>query len=112
MVCPRFIRLFSFFLIIIAFAEGLAQQPGRKIAKIEIEGLVRLSADEVVATSGLKKGELFSIEGLDAAGQKLFDSGLHLKTTGDSALVAPPLIAEKAHIDSIVDILRKTLAAI
>jgi beta-alanine--pyruvate transaminase len=43
---------------------------------------------------------------------KLFDNGLHLKATGDTALVAPPLIAEKQHIDSIADILRKTLATI
>src|SRR5690242_21839492 len=40
--------------------------------------------------------------------KKLFDNGLHLKTTGDSALVAPPLIAERSHIDIIVDCLRKT----
>jgi outer membrane protein assembly factor BamA len=76
MVFPRVFRLFSFFLIIIAFGDALAQQPSRKIAKIEIEGLMRLSADEVVAASGLKTGALFSIESLDAAGQKLFDSGL------------------------------------
>jgi beta-alanine--pyruvate transaminase len=44
--------------------------------------------------------------------KKLFDSGLHLKTTGDSAIVAPPLIAEKQHIDRIVECLRKTLAAV
>jgi beta-alanine--pyruvate transaminase len=44
--------------------------------------------------------------------KKLFDNGLHLKATGDSALLAPPLIAEKQHIDTIVDILRKTLATI
>jgi beta-alanine--pyruvate transaminase len=44
--------------------------------------------------------------------KKLFDNGLHLKATGDSALIAPPLIAEKQHIDVIADILRKTLAAI
>ncbi|HSV18621.1 MAG TPA: aspartate aminotransferase family protein [Casimicrobiaceae bacterium] len=44
--------------------------------------------------------------------KKLFDNGLHLKATGDSALIAPPLIAEKAHIDSIADILRKTLASL
>ena len=42
--------------------------------------------------------------------KKLFDNGLHLKTTGDSAIIAPPLIAEKSHIDMIADILRKTLA--
>ena len=40
----------------------------------------------------------------------LFDHGLNLKTTGDSAIIAPPLIAEKAHVDSIVGILRATLA--
>ena len=42
--------------------------------------------------------------------KRLFDNGLHLKTTGDSAIIAPPLIAEKAHIDSIVGILRTALA--
>ncbi|HEY5309354.1 MAG TPA: aminotransferase class III-fold pyridoxal phosphate-dependent enzyme, partial [Casimicrobiaceae bacterium] len=40
----------------------------------------------------------------------LFDRGLNLKTTGDAAIIAPPLIAEKAHVDSIVGILRTTLA--
>jgi beta-alanine--pyruvate transaminase len=44
--------------------------------------------------------------------KKLFDNGLHLKPTGDSALIAPPLIAEKSHIDSIADILRKTLRSL
>ena len=33
--------------------------------------------------------------------KKLFDNGLHLKNTGDSAILAPPLIAEKSHIDMI-----------
>lgn len=71
--------LFSIMLVIIAFAVALAQQPGRTIAKIEIEGLQRLSADEVIATSGLKIGATFSIEELDAAGQRLVDSGLFAK---------------------------------
>ena len=44
--------------------------------------------------------------------KKLFDNGLHLKTTGDAAIVAPPLVAERAHVDMIADILRKTLAAL
>jgi beta-alanine--pyruvate transaminase len=44
--------------------------------------------------------------------KKLFDNGLHLKTTGDSALIAPPLIAERSHIDMIVDCLKKTLATV
>jgi beta-alanine--pyruvate transaminase len=44
--------------------------------------------------------------------KKLFDNGLHLKATGDCVLVAPPLISERAHIDTIVEILRKTLQSI
>jgi adenosylmethionine-8-amino-7-oxononanoate aminotransferase len=37
---------------------------------------------------------------------------LNLKNTGDSALVAPPLIAERQHVDTIVDILRKTVSSL
>ena len=44
--------------------------------------------------------------------KKLFDSGLHLKATGDCVLVAPPLVAEDAHLDRIVEILRAVLPAI
>jgi beta-alanine--pyruvate transaminase len=44
--------------------------------------------------------------------KKLFANGLNLKTTGDSAILAPPLIADRSHIDLIGDILRKTLAAL
>ena len=44
--------------------------------------------------------------------KKLFDNGLNLKNTGDSALIAPPLIAERQHIDQIVDILRKTVSSL
>jgi beta-alanine--pyruvate transaminase len=44
--------------------------------------------------------------------KKLFDNGLHLKSTGDAAIVAPPLIAEREHVDMIADILRRTLKAL
>jgi len=44
--------------------------------------------------------------------KKLFDNGLNLKNTGDCALVAPPLIAEKHHVDRITDILRKTVSTL
>ncbi|MEM8662808.1 MAG: aminotransferase class III-fold pyridoxal phosphate-dependent enzyme [Pseudomonadota bacterium] len=39
----------------------------------------------------------------------LFWNGCHVKFTGDSAIVAPPFIAERHHIDEIVDKLRRTL---
>jgi beta-alanine--pyruvate transaminase len=42
--------------------------------------------------------------------KKMFWNGCHVKWTGDSAIVAPPFIAERHHIDEIVGILRKTLA--
>ena len=79
MAFRRVVPLFSFSLIIIAVTVALAQQPGRRVAKIEVEGLERLSADEVIATSGLKIGMPLSVAELDAAGQRLVDSGLFTK---------------------------------
>ena len=51
-----------------------------------------------------RRGHLFQ--------KRLFDHGLHLKATGDAAIVAPPLVAERSHVDTIVDILRRTLASL
>jgi beta-alanine--pyruvate transaminase len=44
--------------------------------------------------------------------KKLFANGLNLKTTGDCAILAPPLIADRSHVDLIADILRKTLVTL
>ncbi|MDQ0325194.1 beta-alanine--pyruvate transaminase [Rhodopseudomonas julia] len=44
--------------------------------------------------------------------KELFWKGLHVKFTGDTAIVAPPLIAEKSHVDEMVDILRQTLSVL
>ncbi|MEM8836887.1 MAG: aspartate aminotransferase family protein [Pseudomonadota bacterium] len=41
--------------------------------------------------------------------KKLFWNGCHIKWTGDTAIVAPSLIAEESHIDEIVAAMRKTL---
>ena len=38
--------------------------------------------------------------------KKLFEAGLSLKATGDCLIVAPPFIADKSHIDEIVEKLR------
>jgi beta-alanine--pyruvate transaminase len=45
------------------------------------------------------------------AQKALYDAGLNLKSTGDSLILAPPFVAERAHIDEIVGKLRQTLAA-
>ncbi|MFT3850241.1 MAG: aminotransferase class III-fold pyridoxal phosphate-dependent enzyme [Propionivibrio sp.] len=42
--------------------------------------------------------------------KQLFDAGLHLKTTGDVAILAPALIAEETHVDEIIDVLRRVLS--
>ncbi len=42
--------------------------------------------------------------------KRLYDAGLLIKWTGDTGIVAPPLIAEHAHIDTMAGILRDVLA--
>jgi beta-alanine--pyruvate transaminase len=71
----------------------------------DIRGYGMLAAIEVKVdgTPG-KRGQAFQ--------RKLFDNGLNLKTTGDSALIAPPLISDRSHVDLMADILRKTLATL
>lgn len=62
--------------ILLLLVVPVVAQQNFKIAKIDFEGLNRLSAEDVMAHTGLKIGEPFSLEALDAAGQRLLDSGL------------------------------------
>lgn len=41
--------------------------------------------------------------------KRLFDSGLHVKTTGDTYILAPPFVMESEHIDRMIDIMRQML---
>jgi beta-alanine--pyruvate transaminase len=57
----------------------------------------------------LKPGKAPGIRGTELQA-KLFDRGLHIKTTGDAIIVAPAFIATRADIDEITAILRDAIA--
>ncbi len=44
--------------------------------------------------------------------KRLFDAGLHLKTTGDAAIVAPAFVMEAGQIDRLVTTMRDVLSAL
>ena len=69
-----------------------------------------IRAQGMMAGIDLASAERPGTRGFDAQ-IKLFNAGLHLKATGDCALVAPALIAEKSHIDEISGVLREVLSA-
>ncbi len=99
--------------------EGLFER-GRALSPYFLDGLFSLRDVPVVADVrgyGMFGAIDVHTEGTPgkrahALQKKLFDNGLHLKATGDCAIVAPPLIAERAHIDNIVEIMRRTLKSI
>ena len=54
-----------------------AQQPGKpRLARVEFEGAKRLTQKQLQTTSGLEIGQPIDVAALDAAGQRLMDSGL------------------------------------
>jgi beta-alanine--pyruvate transaminase len=96
--------------------EGLFAR-GRELSPYFLEGLFSLR--DVPIVSDLRGYGMFGAIDVPPDGapgkrghalqKKLFDNGLHLKSTGDTAIVAPPLIADRSHVDEIVDVLRRTL---
>jgi beta-alanine--pyruvate transaminase len=44
--------------------------------------------------------------------KRLYDNGLHLKSTGDCVLLAPPFVMAADHIDQMFDVLGKTLRSL
>jgi len=61
-----------------AFSQLVQQAPSSevKLAKIEFIGLKRYTLDQLIKASGLEIGQMVSLETLDAAAQRLMDSGL------------------------------------
>lgn len=73
-------RLINHFLILLfvfsATAAIAAAQDRRVIGRIEFEGLKQIAPEEALATSGLKLEQPFKVEDVDAAAQRLLDSGI------------------------------------
>jgi outer membrane protein assembly factor BamA len=67
--------LILFFVFATSAAVSLAQD-GRVIARIEFEGLKQIPSHEALATSGLTINQRFKVEDVDAAAQRLLDSGI------------------------------------
>lgn len=70
------LRILSSVCVSILVTIAVFAQAGRKIGAIETEGLKTLTTETVIATSGLKVGDTFSVEAIDAAAERLLSSGL------------------------------------
>ena len=73
------VRILPAICVSIILTNAVFAQAVRKIAGIETEGLQALTTETVIATSGLKVGESFSVEATDAAAERLVNSGLFKK---------------------------------
>lgn len=103
-----FARRASLFLMALLLASAAAHgqpQPSQKtmlLSRIEVSGLRSTTKEQVIAISGLQEGSRISIEALDAAAQKLSNSGLftnlsyRLRGTSEAAIVTFELEELKA----------------
>lgn len=76
---PRLTNHLLLAILLIASSAFAFAQDARVIGKIEFEGLNQIAANEALATSGLKPDQPFKVDEVDAAAQRLIDSGLFNK---------------------------------
>ncbi|MFT5111256.1 MAG: beta-alanine--pyruvate transaminase [Parasphingorhabdus sp.] len=97
--------------------EGLFKRAG-ELSEYFLDSIFALSDLPVItdirgygllAGIDLKTDQAPGVRGLEVQ-KSLYQNGLNLKATGDSLLLAPPLISEKEHIDEMCDKLRKALS--
>ena len=85
------------------FLEGLLSLKGIHIGT-DIRGFGMMGGIDVAPTkTPAERGHKLQLA--------LYDNGLHIKTTGDSGVIAPPFVMSTDQIDEMVDILGKTLKA-
>jgi beta-alanine--pyruvate transaminase len=94
------------------FAQGRALSPYFQDAMFALQDLgvvADVRGYGMLAGVEVKPGNAPGVRGTELQA-KLFDRGLHIKTTGDVAIIAPAFIASRADIDQIASILRDALA--
>lgn len=83
-------------------------QAARKIARIDTEGLQALSRENVIAMTELKVGDPFFVGAVDAAAQRLIDSGLfknvgyRTRTTGVAVTITFQLEELKSNSSPVI----------
>lgn len=111
----RRVRFFSYLIMAVFVLAGpsvLAQEgqvaKGTRLGKIEFSGLQSRTQDEAVLASGLKVGQEIDIPALDAAAQRLLDSGMfkglsyRLRVNGDQAVVIFKVEEDKGRAAPVV----------
>jgi outer membrane protein assembly factor BamA len=102
------VRLLFAIVLLIASVTISFGQAARKIARIDTEGLQALSRENVIAMTELKVGDPFSVGAVDAAAQRLIDSGLfknvgyRTRTTGAAVTITFQLEELKSNSSPVV----------
>ena len=81
----------------------------RMFALNDLPAIADVRGFGMLAGVEVKQGKAPGVRGNELQA-KLYDRGLHVKTTGDNAIVAPALIASRADIDAIADMLREAIS--
>jgi beta-alanine--pyruvate transaminase len=75
----------------------------------DLPAVADIRGDGLLAGIEVKAGKAPGVRGGELQA-KLFDRGLHVKTTGDVAIMAPAFIASRADIDQMAAMLREAIA--
>ena len=77
----------------------------------DIPGVTNIRGYGMMGGIDVAPADLPGIRGIDMT-KHLWDLGIHIKFTGDCGIVAPPLVAQKQHIDEMIDRLAKAFRTI
>ena len=83
----------------------------RMFALGDLAGVADVRGFGMLAGVEVKPGKAPGVRGQELQA-KLYDRGLHVKTTGDVAIMAPAFIASRGDIDAMADMLREAISGL